>query len=241
MALGQNKNSTGVTLYDASGNEYDVTNPLPTTFAGTANVNITNAFVSIDSQANPPSGSPDSVIIAGTTDGAIPASGPSATIKAIKIGQGTAAQSLSVTPDSTGTLWPISAASLPLPTGASTSALQTTGNSSLASIDGKLASLGQKAMAGSAPVVIASDQAAIPVNATLQTGANLIGSVKVTDGTNTGTVKAASTASIATDTAIVVAISPNNTVPSNITQFGSTNISTGLGASGAGIGCAARG
>lgn len=51
-----------------------------------------------------------------------------------------------------------------LPTGAATSALQTTGNSSLSSIDGKLGSLGQKAMAGSAPVVIASDQSAVPVS-----------------------------------------------------------------------------
>jgi hypothetical protein len=40
---------------------------------------------------------------------------------------------------------------------------QTTEITKLTSIDGKLASLGQKAMAGSTPVVIASDQAAIPV------------------------------------------------------------------------------
>lgn len=51
-----------------------------------------------------------------------------------------------------------------LPTGASTSALQTTGNTSLSSIDGKLGSLGQKTMAGSAPVVIASDQSAVPIS-----------------------------------------------------------------------------
>jgi hypothetical protein len=51
-----------------------------------------------------------------------------------------------------------------LPTGASTSANQTTGNSSLSSIDGKLGSLGQKAMTGSAPVVIASDQSTLPTN-----------------------------------------------------------------------------
>lgn len=50
-----------------------------------------------------------------------------------------------------------------LPTGASTSALQTTGNTSLSSIDGKFNSLGQKTMAASAPVVLASDQSAIPV------------------------------------------------------------------------------
>jgi hypothetical protein len=52
-----------------------------------------------------------------------------------------------------------------LPTGAATSALQTTGNTSLSSIDGKLGSLGQKAMTGSAPVVLASDQSAVPTKA----------------------------------------------------------------------------
>ncbi len=59
--------------------------------------------------------------------------------------------------------WNISNVSgtISLPTGASTSALQTTANSSLSSIDGKFGSLGQKAMTGSAPVVIASDQSAI--------------------------------------------------------------------------------
>jgi len=62
---------------------------------------------------------------------------------------------------------PVSASALPLPTGAATSALQTTGNTSLSSIDGKLGSLGQKTMAGSAPIVIASDQSAIPVSGTV--------------------------------------------------------------------------
>lgn len=51
-----------------------------------------------------------------------------------------------------------------LPSGASTSALQTTGNTSLSSIDGKLNSLGQKTMANSTPVTIASDQSAISVS-----------------------------------------------------------------------------
>ncbi len=51
-----------------------------------------------------------------------------------------------------------------LPTGASTAANQTTGNTSLSNIDGKLNTLGQKTMANSTPVVLASDQSAIPVN-----------------------------------------------------------------------------
>lgn len=77
------------------------------------------------------------------------------------VGAKTGANSLSVVVASDQTV-PVSAASLPLPSGAATSALQTTGNTSLSNIDGKLGSLGQKAMAASAPVVIASDQSVIP-------------------------------------------------------------------------------
>jgi hypothetical protein len=80
--------------------------------------------------------------------------------------------------DPTGsTTQPISATALPLPTGASTSALQTTGNSSLSSINGKLNSLGQKTMSGSVPVTVSSDQS------TLNT--KIIGN---TDGTTIGNV-----------------------------------------------------
>ena len=64
---------------------------------------------------------------------------------------------------------PISATSLPLPSGAATSANQTTANSSLStiagdttSIDGKTPSLGQAAMAASVPIAIASDQSDVP-------------------------------------------------------------------------------
>jgi hypothetical protein len=63
-----------------------------------------------------------------------------------------------------GTFWqatqPISAASLPLPTGASTEA-------TLSALSGKHpATLGQKAMTASMAVVIASDQSAVPVSGT---------------------------------------------------------------------------
>lgn len=50
-----------------------------------------------------------------------------------------------------------------LPTGASTAALQSTGNTSLNSIDSKLNTLGQKAATGSIPVVLATDQSPLPV------------------------------------------------------------------------------
>ena len=152
--------------------------------------------------------------------------------------------------DASATTQPISAIALPLPTGAAT---QTT----LASLLTNTPAPGQALMAASSPVVIASNQSAIPVTGTFfqttqpvsiastvavtqsgtwtntvtqATAANLnatvVGTVtanqgtantianawpaKITDGTNSITVKAASTAAVATDTALVVAISPNN-------------------------------
>lgn len=51
-----------------------------------------------------------------------------------------------------------------LPTGASTSGKQDTGNTSVASIDTKTPALGQGVMTASSPVVIASNQSAIPVS-----------------------------------------------------------------------------
>lgn len=91
--------------------------------------------------------------------------------------------------DGSATTQPVSAASLPLPTGAATSALQTTGNSSLSSIDTKLTTtnsslssidagiptaLGQTTMAASMSVAFASDQSALAITAAslpLPTGA----------------------------------------------------------------------
>jgi hypothetical protein len=146
--------------------------------------------------------------------------------------------------DGSAVTQPVSAAALPLPAGASTAANQTTANASLASIDGKLGSLGQKLMAGSAPIVIASDQSAVPISAaslplpsgaatsalqstgnsslatiaTNTTGAALDSTLtggnaraRITDGTNVATVKAASTAAAAADTALVVSFAGANT------------------------------
>jgi hypothetical protein len=78
---------------------------------------------------------------------------------------------------------PVSVSSIALPSGASTSALQTSGNASLINIDSKTLAAGQALMAASSPVVIASNQSAIPVTGsfTLNTGA----SVKITDGVST--------------------------------------------------------
>lgn len=87
---------------------------------------------------------------------------------------------------------------------------------------------GQKTMASSLPVVIASDQSALTIN--LPTGAatssnqTTLGSqtTKLNDGTNTVAVKASSTAAGPTDPALVVAISPNNSVA--VSQNGTWNI-----------------
>ena len=69
--------------------------------------------------------------------------------------------------DGSAVTQPVSAASLPLPTGAATSANQATEIASLASIDTKTLSAGQSNMAGSSPVVIASNQSVIPTNGNL--------------------------------------------------------------------------
>ena len=77
--------------------------------------------------------------------------------------------------DASGTTQPVSAAALPLPTGAATAAAQATGNASLASLDGKLPARGQATMSASTPVALASDQPPITVN--LPAGSNTIGGV----------------------------------------------------------------
>lgn len=69
---------------------------------------------------------------------------------------GTSTNPLRIDPTGT-TTQPISAASLPLPTGAAT-------ETTLSGLSAKFGSLGQKTMANSAPVVIASDQSAIPAS-----------------------------------------------------------------------------
>lgn len=88
------------------------------------------------------------------------------------LGQKTMSNSLAVTIASDQSVIPVSAASLPLPAGAATSALQTSGNASLSSIDSKLpATLGQKTSANSLAVVISSDQSPIAVTNSLSSTA----------------------------------------------------------------------
>lgn len=107
----------------------------------------------------------------------------------------------------------IDSGAITIPTGASTSALQTSGNASLASIDTDIdvalstrASLANQTNGTQKTQVVDGSGNVAPSGDTVGRAQFQ----KVTDGTNTATVKAASTAAVATDTAIVVAISPNN-------------------------------
>ncbi len=70
--------------------------------------------------------------------------------------------------DGSAVTQPVSAASLPLPTGASTLAEQQSQTTLLTNIDAGIpAALGQAAMAASMPVVIASNQSAVPISGTV--------------------------------------------------------------------------
>jgi hypothetical protein len=107
--------------------------------------------------------------------------------------------------------------------------------------------LGQALMSASLPVTIASNQSALSVTQSgapwseniTQFGGNAVATgtgisgvgvprvtvandskVQIWDATNTATVKAASTAAVATDTAVVVAISPNSTAPKTYPNSG---------------------
>lgn len=110
-----------------------------------------------------------------------------------------------------------------LPSGAATSALQTTGNTSTASVVTNQTNGTQKTQVvdGSGNVSPAADTAA---RSQFQ---------RITDGTNTATVKAASTAAVASDTALVVAISPNSagaivSTKTDLTPAAPTAVSVGI-------------
>lgn len=159
----------------------------------------------------------------------------------------------------TGTFWqttqPISAASLPLPSGAATSALQTTGNTALTTINTTLGSPmqnsggtvtatqatgsnlhvqvdntnanGQALMAASAPVVIASDQSAVATKAA--SGAFVAGSI--TDlAHGQGTMAASVPVAIASNQSAVPVSAASLPLPSGAaTSALQTTINTTLG------------
>lgn len=81
------------------------------------------------------------------------------------LGQATMANSLAVVIASNQSAIPITVAALPLPTGAATEATLAT-LLTLAGFQARINTLGQKTMANSTPVVLSSDQSAIPVTST---------------------------------------------------------------------------
>jgi len=117
----------------------------------------------------------------------------------------------------------------------------------IADSSGNNITIGQKTMANSFPVAIASDQSTIPVQ--LQTGANVIGSLIANQSVNisqiggiTPAMKAASTAAVAADVSLVVALSPNSPVPTGSNTIGSiasitTAVVPGTGATNLGKAC----
>lgn len=121
----------------------------------------------------------------------------------------------------------IDSGTITLPTGASTSALQTTGNSSLSSIDTKTPALGQALMAASTPVVIASNQSAVPVSGTFfqsiqpvsQSGTwninNISGTISLPTGASTSALQTTGNTSLASiDAGIPTALGSTSSVNS---------------------------
>lgn len=116
------------------------------------------------------------------------------------------------------------AVGMPISNGTTTAAIKAASTAPVATDPGLVVSIspnsvnanGQATMANSAPVVIASNQTAVPVSftqAALPAGSANIGSVELLDaaGTNKATIKAASTAPVtSTDTAMVVGLRPDS-------------------------------
>ena len=94
-----------------------------------------------------------------------------------------------------------------LPTGANTIGAITNAN-----LDVLLSTRLKPADTLAAVTTVTTVSAVTAITNALPTGANTIGSVKLTDGTTAAVVKAASTASAATDPSVVVALSPNSPV-----------------------------
>lgn len=116
--------------------------------------------------------------------------------------------------------------------GDASAANQVTGNASLASIDGKTPALGQALAAASSPVVLTAIQVAALTPPAAITGfaldATLTGRTQksqITDGTRDGTVKAASTLPLATDTAVVT--TQRDALPTGTNSIGGVTANAG--------------
>ena len=124
----------------------------------------------------------------------------------IAIGNPSNSDTLLVNPDGSIN---ITSTTLPLPTGASTSALQTTGNSSLSSIDTKTPALGQALAAASVPVVLTAAQLS---TLTPLSSVTVSGSVTANAGTNLNTSLLALDSTVAKDSSLTTIDSSINTL-----------------------------
>lgn len=134
------------------------------------------------------------------------------------LGQDSMANSLPVAIASDQSTLPVSAASLPLPSGASTEA-------TLSALNGKFSALGQNNMAGSAPVVIASDQSTLPVSAAslpLPTGA----ATEATLSALNAKFGALGQAAMAASAPVVIASNQSAIPISNLPATADTNLGT---------------
>jgi hypothetical protein len=174
---------------------------------GTQRSKITDGTNNAALSGSAPTGTEQGLIVRNIPSGTQTVSGTitaaqsaAANLNATVVGSGSAGTPASgvitVQGISGGTTIPVSTDSLPLPTGAST-------ESTLSTLSGKFGSLGQKAMTGSAPVVIASDQSAIPISGSITATNASIGSNGTTaptfstlvggsDGTNLRPLKVSS-------------------------------------------------
>lgn len=160
----------------------------------------------------------------GTIDGAATAANQATEIASLAsidagipaaLGQTTMAASMPVVIASNQTAVPISAASLPLPTGAATEATLATRLAD-ATFTSRINTLGQKTMANSTPVVIASDQSAIPVSFTASAGTATVSRIA------TSTTVATALAANASRTGLII----NTESGTTYVKFGSTATTT---------------
>ena len=129
---------------------------------------------------------------------------------ATTLGQKAMAASVPVVIASDQSAVPISAASLPLPAGAATEATLAT-RLAEATFTARINTPGQKVMASSTPVVIASDQSAVPVSGTVTSNIGTTGGLLL-DATFTGRINTLGQKTMAASTPVVIA-SDQSAVP----------------------------
>ena len=155
--------STLQTAGNVSLNSLDSKVPSLSTTSGNLNVNIASGNVTISSEVEIKNDSGNPIPVSGTVIsnlGTIAGVATESTLASIntKVPTNLTVTATRLLVDNSGVTQPISAATLPLPSGASTTALQSAGNTSLSNIDTKTPALGQALAAASVPVVLTASQ-----------------------------------------------------------------------------------